>query len=345
MLPVTSKSLIAAASGLALICISGCTSTPDISGWAQNSADLAGAVASEGKQITERLDQSYAQYYIGTQEGWFAKDRLDKWKSHREEFVANKVDIDTTLELMTGYADAIAKLAASGETGEAAVESIKGSVKNMVDTVGASNPISATALAAFESFAAAFTRVQAQNSLADVMTTVDGDIKLLAEIVKDAAIAQKNIINSIQLQESAMIDASAGEKRMRWYTTHKGFISIENKFRDGADPVRAHEVVALISQLEPRYRAREQAQVDLIQWQKARHAALEKIIKATVTWRKAHSNTASVLQECGGLRSLRFSCGNYTAANLKLAAEQIRSVVAPQEPSLDTNPEENTPTD
>ena len=337
MLAVTRKSLTAAAYGLALIFISGCASTPDISGWAQNSADLAGAVANEGKQITERLDQNYAQYHIGTEEGWFAQDRLDKWKNRRETFTTSKADIDATLEVMTGYADAIAKLAASGETGESAVESINDSVTKIVDTVGASNPISATALAAFKSFAAAFTRVQAQNSLAEVMTAVDGDIQSLAEVVKDAAKAQKKVIVSIQLQESAMIDERAGKKRMRWYTHHKGFTSIENEFRDGADPVRAHAVVALISQLEPRYRAREQAQVDSVQWQKARHAALDKIVQATETWRKAHNDAASVLKECGGLRSLRFSCGNYTAANLKLAAEQIRSVVAPKEPSLDAN--------
>lgn len=339
MLPMTRKSLTAAAFGLSMLFISGCTTTPDISGWAQNSADLAGAVANEGKQITERLDQNYAQYRIGTEEGWFTKDRLDKWKIRRDTFAASKADIDATLEVMTGYADAIAKLAASGETGESAVKNISDSVTKIVDTVGASNPISATALAAFKSFAAAFTRVQAQNSLAEVMTAVDGDIQSLGKVVKDAAIAQKNVITSIQLQESAMIDERAGKKRMRWYQTHKGFTSIENEFRDGADPIKAHAVVALISQLEPRYREREQAQVDSIQWKNARVAALDKIVQATETWRKAHSDAASVLQKCGGLRSLRSSCGNYTAANLKLAGEQIRSVVAPEKPELEANPE------
>lgn len=339
MFPVTLKSLAATACGLALIFISGCTSTPDLSGWAQNSADLAGAVANEGKHITERLDQDYAQYHIGTEEGWFSKDRLNNWKSHRETFAANKADIDATLGVMTGYADAIAKLAASGETGEAAVESINGSVKKIIDTIGATNPISATALAAFKSFAEAFTRVQAQNSLAEVMTAVEGDIQLLAEVVKDAAEAQKKVIVSIQLQESAMIDERAGKKRMRWYVKNNGFTSIENEFKDGADPIRAHAVVALVSQLEPRYRARQQAQVDSMQWKKARHAALDKIVQATETWSQAHSEAASVLQKCGGLRSLRFSCGNYTAANLKLVAEQIRSVVSPEEPSLDAIPE------
>ncbi len=339
MLPISLKSLTLAASGLALIFLAGCAATPDISGWAQNSADLAGAVASEGKQITDRLDQNYAQYHIGTEEGWFEKKRLVKWKSRRQTFAASKADIDATLEVMTGYADAIAKLAASGETGESAVESINDSVTKIVETVGASNPVSANALAAFKSFAAAFTRVQAQNSLAELMTAVDGDIQSLGEVVKDAAMAQKVVIESIRLQEWAMIDKRAGEKRMRWYTKHKGFTSIEKEFRDETDPVRAYAVVALISQLEPRYRTRQQAQVDSIQWKQARLAALDKIVEATETWRKAHSDAASVLQKCGGLRSLRFSCGNYTASNLKLAAEQIRSVVAPKEPDLDANSE------
>jgi hypothetical protein len=339
MLPVTRKSLTAAAYGLALIFISGCTTTPDISGWAQNSADLAGAVANEGKQITERLDQNYAQYKIGTEEGWYKQDRLDKWKSRRETFATNKADIDATLEVMTGYADAIAKLAASGEAGESAVEGINDSVTNIVETVGASNPISTTALAAFKSFAAAFTKVQAQNSLAEVMIAVDGDIQSLGEVVKAAAMAQKKVIDSIRLQEFSMILSRAGKKRMRWYENNKGFQLIENEFRDEADPVKAHAVVALVSQLEPRYRARQQAQVDSIQWKKTRLAALNKIVQATETWRKAHSDAASVIQKCGGLRSLRLNCGNYTAANLKLAADQIRTVVAPEKPELDANPE------
>ncbi len=339
MLTVTRKSLTAAAFGIALILISGCSSTPDISGWAQNSADLAGAVANEGKQITERLDQNYAQYRIGTKEGWFEQDRLDKWKSRRETFSASKADIDATLEVMTGYADAIAKLAASGETGESAAKSINDSVTKIVDTIGASNPISATAMAAFKSFASAFNNVQTQNSLAEVMIAVDGKIQSLGEVVKDAAMAQKKVINAIRIQEFSMILSRAGKRRMRWYENNKGFQSIENEFRDGADPVRAHSAVALISQLEPRYRARQQAQVDSIQWKKTRLAALNKIIQATEIWRKSHSDVASVLQKCGGLRSLRLSCGNYTAAHLKLAADQIRSVVAPEGPELSANPE------
>lgn len=339
MLPVTYKTLTAAAFGLALIFISGCAMTPDISGWAQNSAELAGAVANEGKQITERLDQNYAQYDIGKSEGWFTEKSLEEWRTRRDTFAASKADIDATLEVMTGYADAIAKLAASGETGESAVESINASVKKIVDSVGASNPISASALAAFNSFAAAFTRVQAQNSLAEVMTGVDGDIQSLGKVVKDATIAQKEVIDSIRLQEWAMIDERAGKKRMRWYKHHGGFTSIEKEFGDKGDPISAHAVVALASQLESRYRARQQAQVDSLQWKGARVAALDKIDLATETWRKAHSDAASVLQKCGGLRSLRLSCGNYTAANLKLAAEQIRSIVAPEKPKLVVNPE------
>lgn len=334
MYKVTRNSLFGV---IALLFMSGCTSTPDISGWAQNSADLAGAVANEGKLISERLDQNYAQYHIGTEEGWFTLDRLEQWKSRRVSFAASKADIDATLEIMTNYADAIAKLAASGETGQSAAESINDSVTDIVDTISASNPISATALSAFKSFAAAFTRIQGQNSLADVMIAVDGDIQSLGAVVSDAAKAQKKVIESIQLQEWAMISDRAGKKRMRWYTQHKGFAVIENEFRDGADPIRAHAVVALISQLEPRYREREQALVDSIQWKNSRLAALDKIIQSSETWRTAHREAASILQECGGLSSLRFSCGNYTAANLKLAAEKIRTIVAPKEPSLETD--------
>ena len=48
----------------------GCTSTPDLGGWAQNSADLAGAISGEHKKVLTRLNGDIVHLKIGEQEEW-----------------------------------------------------------------------------------------------------------------------------------------------------------------------------------------------------------------------------------------------------------------------------------
>lgn len=102
---------------------------------------------------------------------------------------------------------------------------------------------------------------------------------------------------------------------------------------DGANVEHAAAITYLIESLESRFRERHKRRVKSTQWKKARKQALDAIAKAAAVWRQSHLEAATLLAECGGLRSLRFSCGNYTAANLKLAADRIRVVVAATAPA------------
>ena len=61
----------------------------------------------------------------------------------------------------------------------------------------------------------------------------------------------------------------------------------------------------------------------------ARKAAIAEIKNAVNAWAKSHEEAATLLKTCGGLRSLRLSCGNFTAAKLKDAATRIQELIAP----------------
>lgn len=311
----------------------GCTTTPDLSGWAQNSADLAGAVATENKEVLERLDRNIAELQVGEEEGWqLGANNYAGWKQHRDDYTKNASDINAVMGTMVLYANSLANLAAAGETGKEAAEKINSSVGDIVESVGASHPISEGTLKVLKAFADAWTRAQAQNSLAQAMTATDAEIGRMAELVSDVAAAQKEIVESIRLLERLLIRQAAGPNRMSWFKKNQGYAEVEKAFADGASVERAAAVTYLIESLEPRFRDRERQGVESTQWKKARIEALDDIAASAETWRATHLEAATLLARCGGFRSLQIQCGNFTAANLKLAADQIRAVVATTAP-------------
>ena len=303
----------------------GCTTTPDLSSWAKSSADLAGIVKAENKKVITRLDQNISELEVGKKEEWnLGKHTPEDWKVKRKGYFENSSDINTVMDTMVLYASALANLAAAGETGGEAVDKIKISV---VKLVGESNPISGTAINVLKEFASAWTKVEAQNTLAEAMTKIDPSVKNMASSLSKLTKAQKKVINSLYLFEHWLIRQSAGPNRMSWYAKNLGYKKLEEAFKDGADPLNVAATTILLESLERRYRLRGKRHGEVTQWQKERMQALTNIEKAANAWSLSHSEAAVLLEECGGLHSLSFKCGNYSAANLSLAVETIRTVV------------------
>jgi len=255
------------------------------------------------------------------------------WKIWRDDYNQNSSDINAVMEAMVLYADSLSKLAAAGETGKESVQKINRSVTEIVELVGRSNPISSGVLTALEAFADAWTNVQAQDALADAMKATDPQVEELAKHVAESTEDQKAIVEAVRLLERRLVRQAAGPNRMSWYTKNNGYRQVEDAFSDGGDIERAAALTYLIESLEPRFRIRHKRRVESTQWRKARIQALDAIAMAAADWRQSHLGAADVLAQCGGLSSLRFSCGNYTAANLKLAADRIRAIVAASAPA------------
>lgn len=321
---------------LMVLLIAGCAATPNLGDWARNSAELANAVALEHQQVLQNLDRSIAEIQIGENEGWqLAGNTSDIWRKHRDSYFASAVEIDVVLTGMVRYSNALSNLAASGETGKASVAKMNKSVNEIAEVLRTSNPISSGALAVIEAFADAWTRVQAQDSLAAAMQATDADVGKLADFIQDIAAAQNDVVASLHALQRRLIRQSAGPNRMAWYVKNHGYRQMEDAFGDDFNVETAAAITYLIESLEPRFRAREQHVMESMQWLGEREQALLAINAASTHWRQSHLDAAEYLRDCGGMRSLRRGCGTYSTANLKLAADRIRTLVAAVSPSPD----------
>ena len=311
----------------------GCSSTPDLGGWAQNSADLAGAISGEHKKVLTRLNDDIVQLKIGEQEEWNLGGKKGykskDWQINRKIYKDAADKVDLTMTVMVEYADALADLAASGETGKDAANSIVKSVNSILKTVGAAHPVGSAATKVLEEIAEIVTEVQAQNSLAETMGEMQPVVDALAKQLTEYTNVQEEIIDSLKRLERTLVREAAGPNRMAWYAQNRGHKIIEGAFAEASEDIQTVSAkYQLIQLLEPDYRERERKRDEVAQWVKARKMALTRIREAANAWQASHTEARTVLEECGGLRVLRPVCGNYTAANLKLAADRIREVVA-----------------
>ena len=74
---------------LALVILPGCTSTPDLSKWAEGSAALSGAVAENNRNTLEQIDITLEKMKIGQQEEWKSLEghaALSTWKDRRRSY-------------------------------------------------------------------------------------------------------------------------------------------------------------------------------------------------------------------------------------------------------------------
>jgi hypothetical protein len=319
--------------------ISACATTPDLSGWAQNSAELAGAVKSESTNVLKRLDKNIAEMELGAKEGWrLAKDEakqqalISDWQRWRESYKESSDTIDAGMTAMTLYADSLAKLAAAGETGKEAVEKMSKSLTDIGDLIGVTFPAAPAVLEVVEEIGAIWTKVEAQNSLAEAMALTEPKVGELAALIGQAAVAQIAIVDRVNAFERKLISLAAGPSRMAWYIKNKGYVANEKAFSDAdknsEDAILATTKTYMIEALEPKFRERGERQAEVKQWVKTRKQALVAIAASASEWQKTHTEATNLLVSCGGFRSLKPACGNYTAASLKLAAGRIKEIVA-----------------
>ena len=327
------------------VMVGGCFATPDMSRWAENSSALATAVSAENAEVLKRMDKNIAAYHAGVKIGWDVPAAYGAtWSNKSRRTYADAAStIDATMMAMTLYADALAKLAASGETGKEAVEKGHKALKNIADTVGIAFPTAPAVVGIVKEIADVWTRAEAQAGLLQAMELTDLKVEALRDEIKNAVSAQERLVTLLRNFEIAIIDHSYGENVMLWYfqydpTTGKSRFGKNEQIFDDAidnedDTLVAAAYTYLIETLKPRAEARARDLSAAAQWRKARLKKLHGIAAAADAWRESHKNAMAALRECGGLRMFRFNCGGYTAENLKIWANRIKDAVADDEPS------------
>lgn len=327
------------------VMVGGCFATPDMSRWAENSSALATAISAENAEVLKRMDKNIGAYHAGVKIGWDIPTAYDTtWSNDsRKTYADAATTIDATMMVMTLYADALAKLAASGETGKEAVDKGHKALKSIADTVGVAFPAAPAVVAIVKEIADVWTRAEAQAGLWEAMELTDPKVEALRDEIKNAVNAQGSLVTLLRNFEVEIIDHSYGENVMLWYfqndpTSGKPrFEKNEQIFADAIanqdDTVVAAAHTYLIETLKPRAEARARELSAVAQWRKARLKKLHGIAAAADAWRESHKDAMAALRECGGLRAFRFNCGGYTAENLKIWANRINDAVAGDGPS------------
>lgn len=85
-------------------------------------------------------------------------------------------------------------------------------------------------------------------------------------------------------------------------------------------------IVSLLSGLEPQYLVYTRDVAASKKWLEHRKAASKPIVESLAAWAADHAKLAKKLEECGGLRAVRKSCGNLTFANLKQSVARLKSI-------------------
>ena len=194
---------IKAAIAAIFVFLTGCTSTPDLSGWATGSAVISESVAAENSAALAKLDETLLKFQIGEKESWTTLSGLNltEWTGHRETYAAGAVAVNAGMEAMVKYARAVANLAAAGETGKQASESLLASVDTIAKTAGQALPFGSAASTAIKDvlgvLADAVTRVQAQDKLSDTMGKMQPHVIAFGDKMKAYTGAQTAVIRKV----------------------------------------------------------------------------------------------------------------------------------------------------
>lgn len=317
----------------AFLVLAGCTSTPDLSKWAQGSAALSSAVAEDNRDTLGQIDVTIESMKTGQQEGWKTLDghaSLKIWKDRRQSYYEGAAIVNASMEAMVKYANSVSDLAAAGETGREASENLITSAKSIFETAGAAFPggsaAGAAVGAALQEIADIVTRVQAQDRLADTMSELNAAVDALAGKIGDYTNKQRDVISKIAQLREATVRGQFGVDRVGWSKRKNTYREIERLFRNG-DAVKTLATLELLDRETEHVRARDKKVFEVRKWRDESKQKLKEISAAAKVWANAHREAADLLAKCGGLQSMNFKCGNYSAANLLQAKTRIENVI------------------
>lgn len=147
--------------------------TPNLKPWADATASLSAAVGVEHEAMVTRMTAARARI-----SSWNSKSiRVGVIKGQIKTYKANAKQIETILDLAVDYSNALTQLAEAGEGGEKAAQDIMASLKKGAGLLDIAAPGSGAAVdivgRAFVAVAAAYTRIEAQQTLAIAMAAAE----------------------------------------------------------------------------------------------------------------------------------------------------------------------------
>jgi len=163
---------------LSLICvialiIAGCSATPNVTGFAEGTANLYAASAGELQSVSKAFDR-----VIELSES----KKKEKLTDQKKSFEASQKAINAILQQAVTYSSELVALSESGETGGAAAKSLGDSLNGFVQLAGGpAAVVSGTVAKILEKVGEVVTRVQAQKSLRAAVTQAQDGVRLVAD--------------------------------------------------------------------------------------------------------------------------------------------------------------------
>lgn len=191
--------------------IAGCA-TPNVKPFAEQTAALETAVSAEVKATVGKMDDTLALIDMGRNtKSPSTEGTRDDWERWRMQYMTDMAIVTTLLGQAKAYSDAVASLAAAGDTGADAAKSIETSVQGFASTLSNlgelanSLPVDPVSKLSGEVAGRAalvvaqmWTRYQAQGSLREATQEAQPIIQAISDGVDDIfANIQKNIFFSV----------------------------------------------------------------------------------------------------------------------------------------------------
>ena len=210
------------ASALALcitLFVGGCA-TPDFRPFATETAALGGAIAAEQAEVATHFAQIKGKAETRNP----GDSRVKQLEKDQARYEANAAALNQVVDLAVSYSDALVELAAAGETGSKAVDSLADTFNGFSSTIGIASPIAAlpawaTSLA--KELAQVATRIQAQKGLAEAAATADPAIKRIAQLISELFAwpngEQAGIAAGLQSTEEGVLRDIIGKNRIAFY--------------------------------------------------------------------------------------------------------------------------------
>lgn len=349
---------------LAALTITGCTATPDLSIWATASQDIRDEMVSSQAMALEKLDTLVLAAAEGKSQGWRDTCGLDtptsltidwltaeeKWAVERENYKLAAIQVEGGLNAMVLYAEAVNDLAASAGTGKEAAEGVVTSLTSISSTLGVAFPAFKGAGEIFTLISEQWTKIEAQDSLAETMSAMQGNVDELSSALAVQLNIQKDIIDNITDKGRQAIKGRYGTERMCYFSRkanelyelaerpYRDYNIAEDKANVANKTLTNKEINRLESSITnqlvatqfglPIYRQYMDEVNEFRRWESSSKTQLDSLKQAVIEWAKTHQEVASKMKECGGLRSLHSKCGNLTLENLKSARDRLKSIAA-----------------
>jgi hypothetical protein len=318
-----------------LLFVSGCTNTPDMSEWAKASDELKASVTTSQRAMLAAINQTVEDLQTGKKEGWTGIDgELDVWGGGKDSFARNIAMIETSLSIMSAYANELAALSKAAEDGEEASDSLFDSMSSILTTVGApftgSNAALAGSKAIIDKVSEIVTRIQGQESLLDAMFAMNEAVEFMQEQIEASSKAIRILAGSSANTQRKIARLKFGPNKEKYLNSrfNRSYDELEGMYLEAINDDSDFEINAFLGvkdRLREQYLQYLKDQKAVLTWREGVKQNLAGLVASSKAWAKAHGEAIKMLKECGGIRSLRQRCGHLTVENLKASIGWVKS--------------------